>query len=383
MITVSNADAALKDYYLDVIKTQLNANVSPFYNAIEKTSDNIFGKSIKTCVIKGGMCGVRACNETDDLPNPRENRYLYVSQSLKNIYGTIQISDKVIRASADSSGALVNLLNTEMEGLINDAKSHFARMLYGDGNGTLAYIKSKVSTYVLEVDIVKNFYAGMSIELYTSSGTISTTISKVNREDSTITVAKDLDSFTIKSGDRVALSSSNTREITGLAAIFDNEWLYGYKKESEPYFKPVIISLERSALSTDDLIKMVDEIEEDSGHKVNMILCSYKTRRLIASLFEASRHIVNSTDIEAGCSSLYINEVPVYADKFCPDNRIYILNTNDFVLNQLCDWSWIEDESGRVLKQIPNKPVYTATIVKYAELFCKCPNAQGLIKLTD
>ena len=35
---------------------------------------------------------------------------------LKKLYGTIEISDKAIRASRTSAGAFVNLLNAEMEG---------------------------------------------------------------------------------------------------------------------------------------------------------------------------------------------------------------------------------------------------------------------------
>ncbi|MGN0824242.1 MAG: hypothetical protein ACI4MB_04150, partial [Candidatus Coproplasma sp.] len=61
---------------------------------------------------------------------------------------------------------------------------------------------------------------------------------------------------------------------------------------------------------------------------------------------------------------------------------IYVLNTDDFILSQLCDWTWLEDEDGRVLKQVAGKAAYTATLVKYADIICKCPWGQGLIKLT-
>ena len=71
------------------------------------------------------------------------------------------------------------------------------------------------------------------------------------------------------------------------------------------------------------------------------------------------------------------------SDRFCPEDRIYFVNTDDFVLNQLCDWSWLEDEGGRVLKQVACKAAYSATLVKYAELVCKKPYAQGLIILNN
>ena len=131
-----------------------------------------------------------------------------------------------------------------------------------------------------------------------------------------------------------------------------------------------------------DIVDVIDKLEEANDGKVNMILCSHKVRKQIATLMSASRRIVNTTDIAAGYSSIIVNDVPVYADKFCPDDRIYFINTDDFSLNQLCDWAWIEDEGGRILKQVAGKAAYSATLVKYAELVCKRPCGQGVIKLT-
>lgn len=382
MITLYNADAALKDYYLDVVNAQLNSEVSPFYNAITKTSSNVFGRDVKMAICKGGMSGVHAGSENGDLPAPRANRYYNVTLPLKNIYGTIEISDKAIRASADSSGAFVNLLNAEMEGLIADAKANFARMLYGDGNGFIGQVVRKVSSTVLEVDVIKSFYVNMQILIETLDTTKVTTITKVDKEAKTITVEDSLADLNITGGENIMINGVVNKEIIGLAGIFDDDWLYGFRKTVEPYFAPVVREIPEADLTEADIMNIIDELEEEADQKIDMILCSHKTRRKIVSLLDTSRRIVNTTDIAAGYSSIYVNDVPVYADKFCPDGRIYFLNTKDFVLNQLCDWTWLEDEGGRVLKQVAGKAAYSATLVKYAELVCKKPCGQGLIRLT-
>ncbi len=382
MITLSNADAALKDYYLDVVNAQLNSEVSPFYNAITKTSENVFGKDLKMSIAKGGMSGVHAGSENGNLPSPRSNRYFSVTLPLKNIYGTIEISDKAIRASADSSGAFVNLLNAEMEGLIADAKANFARMLYGDGNGLIGEVVRKVSSNVLEVNVIKSFYVNCEIEIECSDVSRTTVITKIDKNARTITVADSIADLNITGGECIYINDVVNKELIGLAGIFDDDWLYGFRKVSEPYFAPVVKTISESALTEDDIINVIDELEEEADQKIDMILCSHKTRRKIVSLLNATRRIVNTTDIAAGYSSVYVNEVPVYADKFCPDERIYFLNTKDFVLNQLCDWTWLEDEGGRILKQVAGKAAYTATLVKYAELVCKKPCGQGLIMIT-
>lgn len=40
---------------------------------------------------------------------------------------------------------------------------------------------------------------------------------------------------------------------------------------------------------------------------------------------------------------------------------------------------WLEGEDGSVLRQVPGKPVYSATLVKYADLLCSRPNGQGML----
>lgn len=383
MVTISDAEEVLKTYYLDAITTQLNAEVSPFYNAIAKTSENVFGKYARIDIIKNGMAAVKACEEDDDLPSPQVSRYYYIEERLKNLYGTIEISDKLIRATSDSSVSLVNMLNTEMEGLIADAKVNFARMLYGNENGYLTSIVRRISSYVLQVEEAKSYFVNHVVDIKTTSSTITATITKVDRVNNTITITKNLDSYSFDGGEAITLSGMAGKELKGLSYLFDGQYCYGYDKTAESFFKPYVTSVAESALTEDDLIKAIDEIEEASGGKINMILCSYKTRRLIAKLFASSKQIVNTTDIQAGCTSIFVNTVPVYADAYCPDGKIYFLNTDDFVLCQLCDWSWLENESGRVLTQVPGKAAFSATLVKYAELICKRPCGQGLIKLTD
>ncbi|MGN0804192.1 MAG: phage major capsid protein [Candidatus Coproplasma sp.] len=383
MVTIQKAENILKDYYLDAVIAQLNGEISPFYNAIAKTSENVYGREARIAVSNGFSNAVKACEEDGDLPSPKTNRYYYINGPLKNIYGTIEISDKLLRASSDSSGTCVNMLNSEMEGLIGDAKSNFSRMLYGDGNGKLTTVKSKISSYVLEVEDVKPYFLGMEISIELSSKTVNTKINKINRTDSTITVTDKLDSYTFSGGEKISVRDAEDMELKGLGSIFEGTYLYGYNKSNEPFFNPYVKSVVKSELSIADLVTAMDDVEEASGSKINMILCSYKTRRMISNLFDNSRQFVNTTDIQGGVTSLYVNGIPVYADTYCPENAIYLLNTDDFVLCQLCDWSWLEDEGGRVLKQVAGKASYSATLVKYAELFCKRPCGQALIKLTE
>lgn len=150
MITISNASDALKTIYLGVIAEQLNTKINPFLAAIERTSNNVFGKEVKKLVTYGVNGGITSGTETGALPKAQGNSYVTLTTDLKNFFGKIEISDKALRASMDDSGAFVNLLNAEMEGLLSASKRNFARMLFGDGSGKLATTVVYAETKILQ-----------------------------------------------------------------------------------------------------------------------------------------------------------------------------------------------------------------------------------------
>ena len=385
MITVQNADKALKEYYLQAIAAQLNDNISPFYSAIEKTAENVYGKDVSISVMRNSTDCVTACDENADLPEPHQNRYLKISVPLKNIYGTIQVSDKALRASRDSSGAFVNLVNAEMEGLVSGAKFNFQRMLYGDGTAKICTISAVVASsdnLKFTVDNASGLSVGMIVDVILADGTRTDKV-KVEAVDAS---AKQVTLNTAITGTVkdaiIAKTGAYNNELTGLGAIFGSGTLYGYDRTAEPYFKPYSARVAASTDITEDkLVEILDEMEENYNSKINMILCSYGTRRKIASLAAVNKTIVNSIDAHTGYGVVTVNSVPVYADRFCPDNMVYFVNTDDFVLSQLCDWEWLEDEDGKILKQVPGKAAYSATLVKYANLICKKPCGQAVLTI--
>ena len=168
-------------------------------------------------------------------------------------------------------------------------------------------------------------------------------------------------------------------EITGLGAIFNDsvEEIYGLKKSENAWLKPY--TLGKSEITELDIQRAIDEIERKSGSAPNIILCSWGVRRKLQSILSQNRHSVDMVELAGGYKAMTYNGIPIVADRFCPTGEMYLLNTEDFALHQLCDWQWLEGDDGKVLKQIPGKPVYTATLVKYVDMICSKPYAQGRI----
>ena len=78
-------------------------------------------------------------------------------------------------------------------------------------------------------------------------------------------------------------------------------------------------------------------------------------------------------DLQGGFRALSYNGIPVVNDRFVADGDMYLLTTKEFELCQLGDWSWLESNDGRIIRQKEGYPIYTATLVKYAELLCNRP----------
>lgn len=380
-VTLSSAENALKTLYLGVVADQLNTAVNPLLAKISQTTSDVWGKEIRKLAPFGINGGIGAGTEDGELPDAAANNYAQFVLTLKNLYGTIEISDKAIRASENNSGAFVNLLEAEMEGLVKASKFNFGRMLFGDGSGIIAKASAQ-SGNVITVDTVKNVMEGMVVDVVSSSTKAVTVharrIVDVDRANKKITLGGSSLSSVVTAGDYVTVQGSYGNELTGLGAIFgETATLYGLTRSSNKWLTPYKAT---SATLTDVVIqKAIDTLDEVAGSTADFIVCSGGVKRAYQDYLITNRSNVDVMNLQGGYKAISYNGIPIVSDRFAPTGTMYILNTTDFHLHQLCDWRWLEGDDGRVIKQVANKPVYTATLVKYADLICDRPIGQAMI----
>ncbi len=384
MITIETADNALKSFYLDAVTEALDMKTNPLLAQFQRSTADVVGKDVRKMIRYGLNGGISAGSETGDLPasSPAE-RVQFVS-TLKNLYGTIEISDKALRASANNEGAFVNLLNDEMQSLIKSASFNFGRMLYGDGTGFITHVTMIDVGSKITLSDTHGVVEGMVVDFATPDGEpISYAqgykVVSVDRESKIVVFSGPEDlSDCIPVGAMMYLHNSNGYEITGLKALFNDKALYGVDRSVSPLMKPYM-KTNVGEINENIIQKAIDSIEENSGSQINFIVCSWGVKRALAEYFRQYKVVMPTLEFEGGFKAISFNGIPVVADRFCPAGTMYLLNTNDFQIHQLCDWKWLEGEDGKILKQIPGKPVYTATLVKYAELMCQRPNGQGML----
>lgn len=385
-VTMSTADHVLKTAYLDVVAEYLDYKANPFLAKIKKTTDNVYGKEIKKVVRRGINGAFSAGTEDGELPEATGTNFAEFILTLKNLYGTIEISDKAIRASQNKSGAITNILNDEMESLMKSAELNFSRMLFGNQSGVVATV-TLMDYNKIYVDTVANIVPGMKIYFVKPDGRIvkeyPVEVLGVNKLENYIDFDMNkvlISDFNID--DKLCIQSGYTNELTGLDSLFNDQitHMYGLNKSDYPNL------LAKTYYSVGNITEMkiqkaIDEVEDSYGGKINFIVCSSGVKRALIEHMSTYKRNMDVLDLQGGYKTVSFNGIPVVSDRFCPSGTMYLLNTDDFAIHQLCDWEWLEGEDGKILKQLPNKPVYRATLVKYADLLCSRPWAQ--VKLTD
>ena len=382
MVTLTSADNALKSFYLGVVADQLNTAVNPLLARIQQTTSDVWGKEVRKLAPFGINGGIGAGSEDGELPMAASNNYAQFVLTLKNLYGTIELSDKSIRASMDNSGAFVNLLEAEMEGLIRASKFNFGRMLYGDGSGKLC-VAANINGNSIGVDSVRNLIEGMVVDIVGRSSktpvVTSRRILNVDRNNCVITIdGAPISTGVVTSGDIITVQGSYNNELTGLDAIFgSSDTLYGLTRSANKWLTPY----KKTDVNITDISiqRAIDHMEDVAGSTADFIVCSSGVKRAYQDYLVTNRTNIDVMNLQGGYKAISYNGIPIVSDRFVSVGNMYILNTKDFHLHQLGDWRWLEGDDGRIIKQVANRPVYTATLVKYAELICDRPIGQALI----
>lgn len=376
--------------YLDVVSEQLNFHVDPIFAMIKQSSADVYGKNIIKLVPYGINGGVGSGTEDGALPPCKETHYVNFSSTLKNLFGTIEITDKAIRASENDEGAFVNLLSAEMESLLSASKFNLERMFYGDSTGSLANITeiSNASKYFV-ADNVAPFETGMLLDFY-NNGVLDANMTgvrvvTVDRTNKKVVLDKVSTNFTTAnlSKYKCYVQGSKDNELTGLGEIFGSSTtLYGLNRADYKALMPYSATQGASTTLSESFIQeCLDDVELCSGYQPQIMVASPDAYYSLVKLIMSYTKNVEAVNLKCGVTSVAYNGIPLTRNKYVSPKTVLMLNPDLFTLHQLCDWEWLTSNNGAILTQKEGYPTYSATLVKYADLICNRPNAQGKITL--
>ena len=388
---LTKVQEALKSFYLDGLRYQLNDKASAFLAQIEKTSENVVGKDIVMALRYGRTGGIG--NRADDglLPTPNARKTKQAKWETKNFFSRFRITDKTIEASKSSVGAFANMLETEISDCEIDAKLDLSRQVLGDGTGKIAtvtansvYAAGTPKLLTVTLDTVMYLAEGMFVDLYAANGTAvadAAELEIVYVDDSAnqikVVVTKDI-STDVKSTVYLTVAGNKDLELTGAGAIFATSGtLYGIDKSAYPWLKPQVKAL-NGEISENVIQEMIDLCETRTGSTINYIQTSLGVRRAYIDLLAATKQTVNTLDLKGGFKALSYNGIALVADKYIQASQMQLLDLSDWAMYQMTDFNWM-DRDGSIMSRVADRPAWEATLVKYCDIGCQRPRGQALI----
>ncbi|MCL2569798.1 MAG: phage major capsid protein [Firmicutes bacterium] len=393
MITINTAESALKNIYLETVVNDINTKTNPFLTMIQKNTKTIAGKDAKASVRFGNEGAVGAGTEDGELPRATDSGLAEIVTPLKNLYGTFQITDKALKAAANNPGAFTSLLGGEMQNLVATAQNNLNRMIYGNGRKFLAHTNQltfNVRIAQIPLRFQRNLRVGTGVVITNASNqpihTGPITIQSITPGPGHLVVVFTGNLDIASNQDRFYIYEAGIEdlEMNGIDSIFLPDTMYNLAKadyrEIQP-FTSVDANTTLRVISEDILLEFFDALEEHAGGQATDIILTHpRVRKALFDDLKDNRSNIDVTEFEGGFKGFSFNGIPMYSDINCKGGTLYAVNSAGYKTQQLCDWTWIESEDGSILKPISGKPIYSATLVKYADLVCEKPFVQG--KLT-
>lgn len=371
-LNMQNAQEALKLYYLPGLRYQLNT-ASPILAVIERDRESVVGSEIRMALRYGRQGGTG--NRADDgiLPTPNSRKTRQAAWVTKNLFARIHISDKTVRASRGSDGAFVSLLEAELEDAQSDVKDSMARQVFGDGLGTMATFGVNAATNTLDVSSTQYFAEGQYIDIVDNGGNVLETereIVAVDDINNTITI--DGAAVTTAATDIAVLSGNYDMELTGFGSVFElDNTLYGIDRSVNKWFNPTVIN-HGGEITEVAIQAAIDTCDKKAGGRINFLSSSYGVRRAYQNLILSTKRTTDVMKLRGGWEVLTYNGMPFSVDKYNPEETLYGLDLDTWRLYHIMDWDWLSDD-GAVLNRVANRPVWEATLARYADLGCSKP----------
>lgn len=392
MMDVAAVDKALKELYLGAVREEIRVGSDPLSSRIMQDTTHIVGATdIVREFAVGVSGGVGAGTESGALPTAGKTAYEKIFTDTKNLFGTIKLTDKVIKAvKGPNAGSFINVLSREVESMTKTAKWNLGRQLYGDGTGKLMVAKANGTTSTVieavSTDSVRFMLAGLRVDLHKAadntvySGMNGLTVLDVDHVNNKIKLDK---TTTITAGDYFTVQGSYGLELTGMGKIFETlsgaETIYGVSRASYAWLRPYM-DANFGAIDEVELQKVIDIQTDHWNIDINYLGMGNDAYYHYFDLLNQRRAINDEMVLEGGFRALKFGSRPVLRSNRLLAGECLILDTTLFSLDQIDDWDWIPGVKGGILNQVPGYPIFQGSIAKYCDLTCVNPG--GLARLT-
>ena len=430
-MNLSDAANVLKTFYIGPVREQLNQGNVLLSNLERDTSRTAFrGKEAYIPLHTGRNVGVGARAESGTLPAAGNQGYTSSVWHMAYLYGRVALTGPAIAASQGSEGSFVELLDSEMKGLLQDVKNDCNRQLWHDGSALLTDVSTASSgtSTTVTVDSTKFLSPGMVVDIKKRADLAAITSGDGQTIQSiTSSTAFVMDTTTTTEVDEGVYvggvaSNSTSREMWGLEAIVSASdpgnhgteaaatRLGQIDRSSNSFWKAnVVAPAAANGLLDDSLVQLqeaYDQSDIEGDAQPGIILTSHACRREIAGALTGLRRFSDPGQLKGGWTGIQFNNAVIVADKDASTtndpanasagvwdlsgdayvagdfNRFYFIAPDSMHFQVLEDWQWMDEGGVLVRSGVGTSGVdeFEATLFSYQNLVCTRPNANVLLK---
>jgi len=309
----------------------------------------------------------------------------------KKVYARLNIDRETIYAAKTDRGAFVRGTKEYVRKTVESYTRNTNRILFGTSDGALGTITSLTGSnpYVCTITDATWKTANFEEQDYVNVETGNTDLFEITAVDpanKTVTLQRLTGSQVPVGTDVIFMQGSENNDPTGIETVADatSSTLFNISvaRRWQSYQK----NAASAAISPDLLNEAVLTMQQDTGKIPTDIVMSYvQFRKYLDQTEDQKTYQIRPRDkrFQALVSFSAINylstagQIPIYPDRFVPDDRVYLLNNNFIEMHKADGFGWFDDD-GTVLLRSATEDSYEARYGGYWEFFIN-PAFQGTI----
>jgi hypothetical protein len=306
----------------------------------------------------------------------------------KKMYAVTQIDREAVKAASSSEGAFVEMTKFAVQKGVESWMRNMSRALFNDGTGALGTIQAGgvlgagpwdciISTATWkEANFEEKDYVNL-----TGALTAVFEVTAVDPATRTVTLTAVSGSYTPVAGDVIYMQNSKDKDPSGLKGVLGATSGSQYNISVGRRWQASQLAAGGAGLTTDLMNQQMLEIQRKSGKVPNLIITSFtQFRKLLNVLEDQKQYIVEPRSPElVGKVSFRGVEfmssagpVGVFPERFCEDDRMYMLNDNFIEIAHRPDFGWFDDDGSVFLRDAASDS-YSARFGGYLEAYIAPP----------
>jgi len=337
------------------------------------------------------------------LPQSNTAQYAEASIFAKKVYARVDIDRETIKAAMKDQGSYVRATKEVVEKGIESYMRNVSRILFNDGTGSLASIDGSTAVtgsgteadpYVLVLadDTKEANIEERDLVHFENEGGIANLLEILEYDPANQTVKLCGASPGLDAGPTTGtlfMQNSRNNDPQGLRGVLDatSGSLYGVPVTRR--WRSAQVNAGANNITVDIMNGIMLDIERRTGKVPNLILTSYlQFQKLLALQEDHKRYpIPNRAGVKdkngevlsfSGVQFMSTSgPIPVVAERFCEDDRMYFLNDNYICIYHRPDFGWFDDD-GTVFLRKADSDEYEARYGGYFEVYIN-PAFHGVI----